>query len=401
MPTPILYVHHRAQISGAARSLADRIGRLDPLWEPWVLSPPGPVVQLFADAGARVTTGRVSLFQHTWDATYAGRKWLLLGREAVALPPHVHALDRLLRSQPFALVHLNDSPLLAAAAAARRHGVPVVWHLRSALSSRGAARPRAVREAVERTGAEAIAIDDDVARSFALRIPTTVVFNSVVVRTDAPPPDEARRRLGLSAGRTLIGFIGNLRRIKGWPQFVEAAALLRDEPADFVVVGGGVRPPEFFRSRYGRTVEALGRAADHESEMRDMVHARGLDDRFTFLPFTSRIDEVYPALDVVTFPNQGAGLGRPVLEAAAFGKPAVAAGSDTGAGILVPDRTGILLARGTPAELAGALRRLVRDEGLRRRLGDAARDHARARFDPEKNASAVGAVYHRVRGSER
>jgi glycosyltransferase involved in cell wall biosynthesis len=90
-----------------------------------------------------------------------------------------------------------------------------------------------------------------------------------------------------------------------------------------------------------------------------------------------------------------------VLEAAAYGKPAVASGSPDGAGILLPERTGVLLQRGTPEELAGALRRLIRDGGLRDRLGDAARDHALAHFDVGTNASAVGGVYERVAGGGR
>ena len=401
MPTPILYVHHRAEVSGAARSLSELIRHLGDRWEATVLTPDGPVVDVFAASGARVTTAPASLFQHTWDNPYAGRKWLLLGREAAALGPHLRALERLLRSRAFALVHLNDSPLLLAAAAAKRHRLPVLSHLRSALSSRGVIRPHIVRSVIEHCVDEAIAIDADVARSFGLRIPTTVVFNSVLSPASPPPPDEARRRLGLASDLTAIGFIGSLRRVKGWPQFVEAAGLLRGEPVQFAVLGGGVRPPEFFRSPYGRAVEALGLAADEESRMRGLVHRHNLDDRFTFLPFTNRIEDVYSALDVVTFPNQGVGLGRPVLEAAAFGKPVVASGSPDGAGILLPDETGILLERGTPEALAEALRQLIRNADLRDRLGVAARAHADAHFDGAANAAAVEAVYERLAGDER
>src|SRR3954454_19775014 len=63
----VLYVHHRGEISGAARSLAGLIEHLDDRWAAHVLTPPGPAARLFAEAGAAVTTARVSLFQHTWD----------------------------------------------------------------------------------------------------------------------------------------------------------------------------------------------------------------------------------------------------------------------------------------------------------------------------------------------
>jgi glycosyltransferase involved in cell wall biosynthesis len=393
MHRAILYVHHRAQISGAARSLAELIERLGDDWEPYVLTPAGPVVELFEQAGAKVTTAPVALFQHTWDNQYAGRKWLLLARELVALGPHVTAMRRMLREHDFAVVHLNDSPLIPAAAVANRKGVPVVWHLRSTLSSRGRVVPRLVRWSLERFGDRAIAIDADVAASFGLRIPTQVVFNSADVPAARPSKLEARNTLGLPEAPVLIGFIGNLRRIKGWPQFVEAAAGLRDEPAHFVVLGSGVRPPAFFQTVYGRLVAALRLATDDESEMRRLVAARDLDDRFTFLPFADDVGTVYAALDVVTFPNQGEGLGRPVLEAAAYGVPTVASGSRDGAGLLIPERTGVLLNDAAPASFQAALRRLVGDRELRIRLGSAAQDHARAHFDPARNAAEIRDVY--------
>jgi glycosyltransferase involved in cell wall biosynthesis len=129
------------------------------------------------------------------------------------------------------------------------------------------------------------------------------------------------------------------------------------------------------------------------------VREKGLDDHFSFLPFTAETGEIYSALDIVTFPNQGVGLGRPVLEAATYGKPVVASGSDGGAGVLLPDRTGVLLPDASPKALADALRTLIDDADLRARLGAAAASHARERFDPLANARAVERVYDELLGN--
>jgi glycosyltransferase involved in cell wall biosynthesis len=139
---------------------------------------------------------------------------------------------------------------------------------------------------------------------------------------------------------------------------------------------------------------------DEESAIKQLVSAKGLDDRFSFLPFTAETGEIYSALDIVTFPNQGVGLGRPVLEAAMYGKPVVASGSDSGAGVMIPGRTGLLLDDATPYDIAAALRLLIDDPDLRHSLGAAAADHARERFDPRLNARAVEAVYERLLGIE-
>src|SRR3954447_19613411 len=390
---PVLYVHHRPQLGGAPSSLAPLIRHLDAPFEPHVFCPEGPAADLFASAGATVHTGEVSIFAHAWDSPYEGLRWLVLGREIASLPPHLRQLDRLMQQHRFPLVHLNDSPLLAAAWVARNHGAKVVWHLRSALAGEGRdRRSRLIASFMERFGDAAIAIDRDVAARFPIRLPLEIVHNSV------RPPGPAvggKAAIGLPADRVAIGFAGFVRRQKGWQELVSAAEILvrGGAPAHFVIMGGGGRPPEYFRTIRGRALALTNLLTDEESAIRAMVAEKGLDDHFSFLPFTAETGEIYSALDIVTFPNQGVGLGRPVLEAAMYGKPVVASGSSEGAGVLLPDVTGILLHDASPAALAGALRELIADPELRRRLGDAAAAHAAEKFDPVANARAVEHVY--------
>src|SRR5438128_2277777 len=396
---PILYVHHRPQLGGAPSSLAQLIANLDDRFEPHVFCPEGPAADLFAAAGATVHTGDVSIFAHAWDSPYEGLRWLVLGREVAALPPHLSQLQRLMREHRFPLVHLNDSPLIAAAWIAHRHGAKVVWHLRSALAGEGRdRRSRAIAGLMERWGDAAIAIDRDVAARFPIRLPLTIVHNSV--SPAVPPNGDNRASLGLPQDRVAVGFAGFVRRQKGWPELVSAAELLvdQDAPAHFVIMGGGVRPPEYFRTVRGRALAAANLLTDEESAIKELVSEKGLDERFSFLPFTAETGEIYSALDIVTFPNQGVGLGRPVLEAAMYGKPVVASGSDSGAGVMVPGKTGLLLDDASPRESAAALRLRIDDPELRRSRGAAAAEHARARFDPRINARAVEAVYDALLG---
>ncbi|MEP6977188.1 MAG: glycosyltransferase family 4 protein [Thermoleophilia bacterium] len=402
---PILYVHHRPQLGGAPSSLAQLIRNLDRRFEPHVFCPAGPAAELFAEAGATVHTGDVSIFAHAWDSPYEGLRWLVLGREIAALPPHLRQLERLMRAHRFPLVHLNDSPLVAAAFVANRHGAKVVWHLRSALAGEGRdRRSRAIAALMERWGDAAIAIDRDVAARFPIRLPLTIVHNSVQPPAAPASTDGAgKRALGLPPDRVAVGFAGFVRRQKGWPELVSAAEILVDEgsPAHFVIMGGGVRPPEYFRTLRGRALEATNLLTDEESAIKELVSEKGLERYFSFLPFTAETGEIYSALDVVTFPNQGIGLGRPVLEAAMHGKPVVASGSRDGAGVLLPQKTGILLQDSRPEPIAAALRDLIDDSGLRERLGKEAARHARERFDPGMNARAVEAVYDSLLGIDR
>ena len=388
----VLHVHHRPQASGAVRSLALLIAALDERWESHVLVPAGPAAAVLAEAGATVHTGPVPAFTHTWDVQYRGLRWLVFLREVLSLPGHARRLRGLLRELDPAIVHLNDSVLLASGFLAHRHGAGVVWHLRSSLASGGRdRRSRLVARALDAWGDAAIAIDGDVARTFPVRLPVEIVPNPVVAEPGEAAP------LPVPEGRTTVGYFGYLRRQKGWPELVEAMRILVDEgvPVHAVVVGGGVRPPEAFKGVRGRLLRRLG-IPDEERDLRARVAALGLGDRFSFLPFTTDPGPVYRALDIVVFPNQGAGLGRPVLEAAAYGKPVVASGSPDGAGVLLPDRTGLLLETATSARLAEAIGRLAADPALRLQLGDSAAEHAGRSFVPEAAARAVETVYEAV-----
>jgi glycosyltransferase involved in cell wall biosynthesis len=394
--TPVLYVHHRPQLGGAPASLAGLIRELDERFEPHVFCPEGLAADLFRAAGAEVHTGPVAIFSHAWDSPYGGLRWLVLGREVAALPSHIVGLRALLRSRRFPIVHLNDSPLLVAGMLAHRHGAKVVWHLRSALAGDGKdRRARVIAGLIDRWGDRAIAIDEDVAERFPISIPISIVHNTVRWTSAEADTDEVRRSLGLPTDRVLVGFAGFVRRQKGWPELVQAARILEDANVrvHFVIIGGGIRPPAYFRTPQGRLLQRLDVVSDEESAINDLVRKNRLEHRFSFLPFTPDTADVYRSVDVVAFPNQGIGLGRPVLEAAAYGKPVVASGSRDGAGVLLPEVTGILLPEPSPPAIAKAIQRLAEDAQLRARMGAAAVEHAHRSFDPKANARAVEALY--------
>src|SRR5690348_5241434 len=216
-PTPILLVHHRSELGGAPESLSYLIRELDrERFEPHVYCPPGPAADLFREAGAEVHTGAVAGFTHIWASTYRGRRWLLLARELARLPSHVRQFRRTLRDHRFELVHFNDSPLIPAAWLARREGLPVVWHLRSALPEDGKdVRSQLIRRAIKRFATTSIAINRDVAEVFD--VDSMVVPNSVDLRRFRPGDcAAARAALDLPADVPVVSFFGFIYPSKGF-----------------------------------------------------------------------------------------------------------------------------------------------------------------------------------------
>src|ERR687898_221598 len=361
--TPVLFVHHRSELGGAPASLSYLIRELDDeRFEAHIYCPPGPAAELFRESGAHVHTGAVSGFTHIWASPYRGRRWLLFARELALLPLHVAQFRRALRRGRFELVHFNDSPLIPAAWLARHEGLPVVWHLRSALPDGGRdRRSHFVRAAIDRLATTSIAINHDVANVFG--VGSTVVANSVDLGRFRPGDERAAKEaLGLPAERPVVSYFGFIYPSKGFREFIEAAALTRD----------------------------------YESEAKGLVDELGLAEVVRFVAFTQDTANLYQASDVVVAPSQGPELGRPVIEAAASGVPVVASGSRTGGGVVVPGETGVLVEDFGVETLAHAVEELLRHPERRRALGRAAREHAERNFDPARNARRIEGIYRRI-----
>ena len=389
-------MHHRSELGGAPTSLSYLIRELDrDRYEPHVFCPKGPAAELFRSVGATVHTGPVATFTHIWASTYSGRRWLLFGHELSRLPAHLGAFHRVLRRHQYGIVHVNDSPLVAAAVLARQAGIPVVWHLRSALPGNGHdVRSQLLKSAVRRLGDVSIAITSEVERSFDAG---SVVIPNTVDLDEFHPTDhaEARAALRLTAGVPIVSYFGFLYPMKGFREFIDAAGLLTRQGVDahYLIVGGPVRGEEFFSTKFGRALSALGLARDHQQEAEALVHEQGLEERISFIPFTRETARIFQATDVVVAPSRGPELGRPVLEAAACGRAIVASGSLDGAGVLLPDETGLLIPRWSHDTLAAALARLLGEPELRATLGRNARAFAEHEFDAARNAARVMDIY--------
>ena len=156
------------------------------------------------------------------------------------------------------------------------------------------------------------------------------------------------------------------------------------------------RDAAFFRSAAGRLLARLGVAHDYGAEAAGIVSELGLGGTVSFVPYTSEMTAVYRASTVLVAPSQGPELGRPLLEAAACGRPVVASGSRTGGGIVLPGETGLLADPCTPEALADGVGELLGDVGLRDRLGTAARAHAERAFELGAVTRRIEEVYARV-----
>jgi len=82
-----------------------------------------------------------------------------------------------------------------------------------------------------------------------------------------------------------------------------------------------------------------------------------------------------------------------ILEAMAAGRPVVATRVGGTPELVIDGKTGILVERHAPAELARAIASLLRDEALRASLAAGARRHVAERFGADDSVDRLLAAY--------
>jgi hypothetical protein len=178
--------------------------------------------------------------------------------------------------------------------------------------------------------------------------------------TMVPPGREGMRLL----------FLGRLERRKGIDTLLAALPLLADLPDISVDIAGapqGTDPEPGFRARHGDAAWA---------------------SRVRFLGGVAESDKLalLAAADIVVLPARYESFGLVAVEAMMFGKPVVSTWAGGIPEVVEDGVTGLLVPPDAPEALAGALRRLIADAGLRHRLGAAGRERYVARFTDDAMA---------------
>ncbi len=192
----------------------------------------------------------------------------------------------------------------------------------------------------------------------------------------------ARAALGLAAGGPLLGMVGGLRVMKGHSVVVDAVARLGRQ---------GIRPHVLVVGR-GRL----------EAPIREAIRQAGLAGQFAFMGFATELQQVMAALDIGLYvPLESDGMGRVVFEYLAMARPLIASRVGIIPEALTDRRDALLVPAGDPDALAGAIRRLLEDDPLRRALGAAGRRLVEERYSGARVAERLVALYTRLVESPR
>ena len=180
--------------------------------------------------------------------------------------------------------------------------------------------------------------------------------------------DPVRASLGIGDEHLLIGWVGRLDAKKRVEDFIEAAALVRDQApeARFVIVGG----PDAFMPEYAEG-------------LRTLTIERGLGGVLQFLGDRPDVPDLLAAFDIFAWLSRGEGMPHVIAEAGAARLATIATEDNGALQQIRHGLSGLFVPHEAPEAVAAAMLRLIRDPALRTRLGAALRGHVEASYAAE------------------
>jgi len=187
--------------------------------------------------------------------------------------------------------------------------------------------------------------------------------------------DVLRKELNVERDQVMVGTVGRLVVEKGLRELFEAARILGDRYAFFVI---GPDDPE--------KADAVPAA--------EIATATAQGVRF--LGMRSDVEQLYGAMDIFVLPSHREGFPRAAMEAAASGLPVVATDIRGCRQVVQNGENGLLVPLRNAEQLAAAIRQLGEDPALRRKLSEAGRRIALEHFDEDRVVEIVMDAYERA-----
>jgi glycosyltransferase involved in cell wall biosynthesis len=183
-----------------------------------------------------------------------------------------------------------------------------------------------------------------------------VIPNGIDTQHFQPQPDrgrELRSQLGIPQLAPVVGIVAALRPEKNHELFLQAAAKVRNTlpEARFILVGDGPMRPS----------------------LEQLVKTLGLHDRVQFLGNRSDVPDVLSAIDLLALTSHNEANPVSILEALSCGVPVVSTRVGSVHETVQHGVTGFLTEPGSVDQIVTHWLELLRDDGLRRRMGIAGR----------------------------
>ncbi len=188
--------------------------------------------------------------------------------------------------------------------------------------------------------------------------------------------DAARRLLDLPLEKKLVGIVATLRSWKGHRYLIDAVAALPAEVGLVIVGDGPMR-------------EAL----------QSLIIKKNIQGRAWLAGNQADVVPWLQALDVFALPSYAnEGVPQALVQAMLTGLPCVTTAVGSIAEVAIPDRTALVVPARDAEGLRASIEKILADEALKGRLGEAARKHCAANYSYEIMLDRMEMIYRQVSG---
>lgn len=390
-PNKILYVHHGSGKAGASTSLLFALQGLDQKrFLPVVACGYNESMakSFFESHGFPPVDVPVARFSHTagWWSLFKPygfaktMEWLL-----VKHPRSKRALRSILKRSKPDIVHLNSLTLAPLMPMIKRHGIPVVLHVREPVASGTLGLRRMwLRYLARNYASHVIYICKDNRDRLTGPMPhATVMYNPIPFdKFDKSLVGNAcREKLGIAENVQVLFFPGGSSfGIKGIFPFLEALSIVHTQKQDVVALVSGIDTTPHPRNKERPRIE-------------DAIKALNLECTIHRLPFTYDVEEYYAASDIIIAPFIKPHFSRAVIEAGAMMKPVL--GSRIGGieEVLTDGENGFLVEPGNAKDLAEKILLLCRNKPLAEQLANKGYIQAKTLCDAKEYVTRLMTLY--------
>jgi|GEM_PF-1732866 len=180
---------------------------------------------------------------------------------------------------------------------------------------------------------------------------------------------EYRRSLNLSEDDIIVAGIGRLHPEKGFDILLQALTYYKNDGIKTVIVGKG----------------------QEKETMQAYVKENAL--AVTFIDETKDIELIYALADIIVVPSRQESAGLVAVEAGFFKRPVIAT-SVGGLGETIKDNvTGILVESENAAQIGEAIRRLVEDRELARKIGEQLNSYVTTEYGSSYITDTIESIY--------